>query len=377
MIPYGHQYIDKKDINSVIDVLNSDFLTQGPKIEEFEKKLNKYCNSRYSVVCVNGTSALLLAYRACGLRNGDEVITTPNSFVATTNMLLMLGVKPVFCDIRMDTYNIDENEIEKLITKKTKAIVVVHFSGHSCEMETIYKIAKKYKLLIIEDAAQALGASYKNSKIGSCKYSDITISSFHPVKSITTGEGGVIFTNNKKYYEKLILLRNHGIYKDKNGKNVMTDLSANYRMTDIQAALGISQLDKINNFIKKRRQVIKWYKKELRELKEIILPVELDKNYSAWHIYIIRIKNSKLRDKLLQYLKNNGIGANFHYPAIYSHPYYRKNGYKNIKLKNEEIYQNSCITLPCYTSLKLKDIKYIKKIIKLFIKNNNKDYEKM
>ncbi len=366
MIPYGRQNINKSDINEVIKVLKSDWLTQGPKVLEFEKKLAKYCGAKYAVAVSNGTAALHLSYLAAGLKKGDEVITTPNTFVATSNMLLADGAKPIFCDIRLDTYNINEEEIEKLITSRTKAIAPVDFAGQSCEMSKIKQIAKKHNLLVIEDACHALGAKYKNIKTGSCKYSDMAVFSFHPVKPITTGEGGAILTNNKRYYEKLISLRSHGIHKDKKGKNVMTELGYNYRITDIQAALGISQLKKIDGFIKKRRQVVKWYEQELRDTKEIILPLELKHNYSGWHIYVIRTKKSKDRDSLMAYLKKNNVGVNFHYPAVYSHPYYRKIGYHNIKLENMEEYHNTCITLPCYTELTRKDIEYISKVIKNF-----------
>ncbi|MEA2088651.1 MAG: UDP-4-amino-4,6-dideoxy-N-acetyl-beta-L-altrosamine transaminase [Patescibacteria group bacterium] len=371
MIQYGKQSIDKNDINVILKTLKSDWLAQGPKVFEFEKALAKYCGAKYAIAVCNGTTALHLAYLTAGFKKNNEIITTPNTFVATSNMLLACGAKPIFCDIKLDNYNIDENKIEKLITKKTKAIVPVHFAGQPCEMEKINKIAKKYKLLVIEDACHALGAKYKNNKIGNCKYSDMAVFSFHPVKPITTGEGGAILTNNKKYYDKLILLRNHGIYKDKNGKNIMTELGYNYRLTDIQSSLGISQLKKLNNFIKKRRQIIKWYKNELRNVEEIILPAELSNNYSGWHLHVIRTKNSKTRDKLSTYLKNKKIGINFHYPAVYSHPYYKKIGYK-IKLKKMEEYHNSCITLPCHTLLKRKNIKYICDVIKKFLIINKK-----
>lgn len=311
----------------------------------------KYCGAKFAVVCSSGTAALYLAYLAAGLKKGDEVITTPNTFAATANMLLAVGAKPIFCDIRLDTYNIDESQIEKLITKKTRAIVPVHFAGHPCEMEKISKIAKKHNLLVIEDACHALGAKYKNSKIGSCKYSDMAAFSFHPVKSITTGEGGAILTNNEKYYKKLISLRSHGIHKDEKGKNVMTELGYNYRMTDIQAALGLSQLNKLDKFIKKRQLVTKWYEKELKNIKDIILPQELKDIYCSWHIYVIRTKRTSDRDRLVKFLKKNGIAVNFHYPAVYAHPYYQKVGYKGLSLPVEEIYHNSCITLPCYFSL--------------------------
>lgn len=368
MITYGKQFIDKNDVDAVTGVLQSDFLTQGPNVKKFEDSLAAYCGAKYAVACVNGTAALHLAYLAAGLEKGDEVITTPNTFAATSNMLVAIGAKPVFCDIRLDTNNISEDKIEKLITKRTKALVPVHFAGQSCEMEKIKKLARKYKLLIIEDACHALGGKYKGEKIGNCKHSDMSVFSFHPVKSITTGEGGAILTNNKKYYEKLLSFRSHGIHKDKNGNNVMEELGYNYRITDIQCALGTSQLKKLDGFIKKRHEVIKWYEEELKGIKEIILPQELPGNYSAWHLYIIRTKKRNDRDKLKKYLLNNGVGVNFHYPAVYSHPYYRKNGYKNIKLKNMEEYHKSSITIPCHVLLTNKDIKYIGKLIRNYYK---------
>lgn len=364
MIPYGRQKIDKQDIDSVIKALKSDFITQGPRTKEFEEKLAKYCNSKYAIAVCNGTAALHLAYLAGGIGKNDEVITTPNTFAATSNMLLTIGAKPIFCDIKTDTYNIDESKIEKLITKKTKAIVPVHFAGHPCEMDTILKIAKKHKLTVIEDAAHALGATYKNRKIGGL--GDMTIFSFHPVKSITTGEGGAILTNSKKFYQKLISLRSHGIKKDKNGKNIMSDLGFNYRLSDIHSALGVSQLEKLDSFIKYRGRVISWYEKELGDFDKIVLPAHDNNCISSWHLYVIRTKNPKLRDKLSKYLKNQGIGVNFHYPAVYDHPYYRNNGFKNTYLKNEEAFHNACITLPLHTSLKQKDIRYISNQIKNF-----------
>ncbi|PIR13678.1 UDP-4-amino-4,6-dideoxy-N-acetyl-beta-L-altrosamine transaminase [Candidatus Falkowbacteria bacterium CG11_big_fil_rev_8_21_14_0_20_39_10] len=372
MIPYGRQNLDKKDIKEVVNVLKSNWLTQGPKVLEFEKSLARYCGAKYAVVVSNGTAALHLAYLAVGLKRGDKVITTPNTFAATANMILAVDAKPVFCDIRLDAYNIDETKIEKLITAKTKAIVPVHFAGQSCGMEKIKKIARKYKLTVIEDACHALGGKYHGGKIGGCQHSDMSVFSFHPVKSITTGEGGAILTNNKKYYQKLIFLRSHGIYKDNRGKNVMIELGYNYRLTDIQAALGISQLKKLDNFIKKRRQVIKWYEQELKNIKNIILPMELPGNYSAWHIYVIRTAKKKNRGKLVKYLKDNGVGVNFHYPAVYSHPYYQKNGYKNIKLKNMEKYYNDCITLPCFPGLEFSKVKFVcDKIKNFYVDKNN------
>lgn len=369
MIPYGRQNINQNDIKEVVKALKSDWLTQGPKVIEFEKALADYCGAKYAVAASSGTAALHLAYLAAGLKPGDEVITSPNTFAATANMLLAVGAKPVFCDIRQDNYNIDETKIESLITPKTKAIVPIHFSGQACEMDRILKLAGKNKLLVIEDACHALGAEYKNRKIGSLD-SAMTVFSFHPVKSITTGEGGAILTNNKKHYAKMILLRNHGIYKNKQGRNVMVELGYNYRLTDLGAALGLSQLKKLNQFIKARRKIAGWYKHELEGIKEIILPKESAGNYSAWHLYVIRIINNNRRDKLASYLKNRGIGVNFHYPAVYRHPFYQKSGYKNIKLPNEETYHLSCLTLPCYPGLALEDVKFVAASIKDFFAIN-------
>ncbi|MFH0804167.1 MAG: UDP-4-amino-4,6-dideoxy-N-acetyl-beta-L-altrosamine transaminase [Candidatus Zambryskibacteria bacterium] len=362
MIPYGKQSIDGKDIRAVESVLKSDWLTQGPKIAEFENALADYCGAKFAVAVSSGTVALHIAYLASGLKAGDEVVTTPNTFVATSNMLLAVGAKPVFCDIHSDTYNIDETKIEKLITKKTRAIAPVHFAGIPCEMDKIMNIARRHKLIVIEDACHALGAKYKNKKIGSIGH--MTVLSFHPVKSITTGEGGAILTDNKKYYERLKLLRSHGIYKDKNGKNIMTEMGYNYRITDIQASLGITQLKKLDNFIKKRKQIVSWYKEFLQDCKEIILPV--NNPDSANHIYIIRTKKITDRLPLYNFLRNAGVGVNFHYPAVYSHPYYQKIGYAGLKLPMEEAYQNSCVTLPCFPGLSRALIKRIAKSINSF-----------
>jgi perosamine synthetase len=369
MIPCGHQKIDKQDIAEVKKVLESDFLTQGPKVKKFELALAKYAGAKYAVACNNGTAAVHLTYLAAGLKPGDQVIVSPNTFASPVNMLLLMGLKPIFTDIRLDTYNIDERKIEKLITKKTKAIIPTHFAGQSAAMDKISKIARKHKLLVITDACHALGAKYKKNKIGSCSYADMETFSFHPVKPITCGEGGAVLTSDKKLYQKLILFRNHGIYKDSKGKNVMVELGFNYRLTDFQAALGLSQLKKLDSFIKTRRQIVKWYQEEFANLDDIIIPQELPENYSGWHIYVIRTTKASDRASLMAFLKKSGIGANFHYPAVYSHPYYRRNGFSKTKLANEEIYQSSCITLPIYPDLKRKQVKYITDTIRKFYKN--------
>ena len=363
-ISYGRQVVDNDDIKAVVKVLRSDWLTQGPAVKQFEESLAKYCNAKYAVAVSTGTSALHLAYLAAGLGSGDEVITTPNTFAATSNMLLAVGAKPVFCDIRLDNHNIDESKIEKLITPRTKAIVPVHFAGHPCEMDKIIDIARRHNLSVIEDACHALGASYKNKKIGSI--GDMSVFSFHPVKSITTGEGGAILTNDPELYKKLAHLRTHGITKDEKGFNVMTALGYNYRITDIQTALGTSQLKKLDKFIKARQQIFTHYKKQLANLKDVITPCIVKGIVSANHLFIIRTKDSAKRDALANFLKQNGIGVNFHYPAVYSHPYYRQNGYKDLVLKNMDIYHSSCVTLPIYVALKKEQIKFVCDKIKEF-----------
>ena len=367
-IPYGRQAVDNDDIKAVVKVLRSDWLTQGPAVRQFEESLAKYCNAKYAVAVSNGTAALHLAYLTAGLGTNNEVVTTPNTFAATTNMLLSVGAKPVFCDIRLDNYNLDESKIEELITPRTKAIVPVHFGGHPCDMDKISDIAKKHGLLVIEDACHALGASYKNRKIGGI--GDMSVFSFHPVKSITTGEGGAILTNNPDFYKKLMHLRTHGIIKDGNGFNVMTALGYNYRITDIQTALGISQLKKLDKFIKARQKVFDIYKKELAGVKEVFTPSMAKNSVSSNHLFVIRTKDPAKRDALANFLKQKGIGVNFHYPAVYSHPYYRKNGYSNLALKNADLYHASCITLPLYVTLKKNQIKYISDKIKDFFNSS-------
>ncbi|HEY9584307.1 MAG TPA: UDP-4-amino-4,6-dideoxy-N-acetyl-beta-L-altrosamine transaminase [Candidatus Paceibacterota bacterium] len=363
-IPVGRQTVDRGDIKAVSDVLKSDWLTQGPDVKDFEKALATYVGAKYAVAVSSGTAALHIAYLSLGLKAGDEVITTANTFVATANMLLAIGVKPIFCDIRLDTYNIDEEQIEKLITPKTKAIVPVHFAGVPCEMDRILEIARKHNLSVIEDACHALGASYHGRKIGNL--SSMSIFSFHPVKSITTGEGGAVLTDNEDFYNKMLLLRSHGVFKDKNGFNVMESFGYNYRITDIQTALGLSQIKKLDRFIGKRRVVPKWYEAELKAEPGIVLPKENKNLKSAWHLYVIRVKDKKDRLPLYQYLRGENIGVNFHYPAVYSHPYYRKNGFGGVNLKNADLYSDTAITLPIFPTIARKEVVFIADKIKSY-----------
>lgn len=367
--PYSTQTISAQDINAVVKVLRSPWLTQGPAIKKFEDALSRVCGSRFAVAVSSGTAALHIAYLAAGLDKGDEVVTTPNTFAATATMVLACGGTPVFGDIRLDNGNIDETRIEHYVSAKTKIIVPVHFAGNPAKMDTIMRIAKKHKLVVIEDACHALGAEYKGQKIGSLQ-SDMTVFSFHPVKSMTTGEGGAILTHHKTYYEKLLLLRSHGIEKNAQGVNKMKYLGFNYRMTDIQAALGESQLKKLEGFIAARERIATWYEQELSNVKHIILPQKNPRARSSWHLYVIRLMNPRLRNPLLRYLRKHGMGATIHYPPIYSHPYYRNNGFAKITLPNAEIYSSSCLSIPCFPLLKQNEVKFISSRIKTFFKQS-------
>jgi UDP-4-amino-4,6-dideoxy-N-acetyl-beta-L-altrosamine transaminase len=377
-IPYGRQFIEEDDIKEVVKVLKSPWITQGPKIREFEEALCKYTGAKYAVVVSSGTAALHIACLAAGIKQGDEVITSPITFVASANCVLYCGGKPVFADIQEDTINIDPQEIKKKISKRTRAIIPVHFAGHPCDLEEIYSIAKDNNLIIIEDACHALGAEYKGYKIGSCKFSDMTVFSFHPVKSITTGEGGAVLTNNEELYEKLLMLRTHGITKDKNkllNKNEgdwwyeMHYLGFNYRITDFQCALGLSQLKKLDRFIQYRRKIVEIYNKELSKIDEIILPVERPYVKSSWHIYYIRLKNSKKRKEVFEFLREQNIGVQVHYIPIYHQPYYRQRfGYEIDEYPRAERYYKQAITLPLFPNMRDGEISFVIKAIKRSLK---------
>jgi len=375
MIPYGHQFIDDDDVRAVAGVLKSDWLTQGPKIQEFENALAKYCGAKYAVVFSSGTAALHSAYFAAGLKSGDEFITTPFTFVATANAGLYLGAKPVFADIG-DDGNLDPDEAEKKITKKTKLILVVDYAGNPADLNAFKKIAKKHNLVLIEDACHALGASYKGRKIGSV--SDLTIFSFHPVKSITTGEGGAVLTDNLGYFEKLKLFRTHGITKDINLLKrksegdwyyEMQELGFNYRLTDIQAALGISQLKKLARFIKARKAIALRYQKAFSRYADVLeLPKETKGCSSAWHLYPIRLKGALYgkRAEIFKKLREKGIGVQVHYIPVPYHPYYEQLGYKRSDYPNAGCFYESVISLPIFSGLKLKDQQFvIKKVLEV------------
>lgn len=367
MIPYGHQTISKNDIKSVVNTLRADFITQGPKIEEFESKFASKVGSKYAVVFNSGTAALHAAYFAFGLTEGDEFITSPITFVATANAGLYLKAKPVFCDIENDSGNIDPTMIEKLITKKTKLIVPIHYGGNPVKLAAIKKIAKKYKLGVIEDACHALGSKYLNSSIGDCRYSQMCAFSFHPVKHITTGEGGAVTTNNLKYYKKLLTFRTHGITKENLVSKSpggwyyeMQFLGYNYRMSDIQAALGISQLSKLGSFLSKRRKIAKIYDNKFQN-NPFFDTQKITKNCkSAYHLYPILIKDKYLKNKarLFENLRAQGIGVQVHYIPVYLQPYYRGIGYKKGMCPNAEFFYKREISIPMFPTLRNIDLKY-------------------
>ncbi|OGY90203.1 MAG: UDP-4-amino-4,6-dideoxy-N-acetyl-beta-L-altrosamine transaminase [Candidatus Komeilibacteria bacterium RIFCSPLOWO2_01_FULL_52_15] len=372
MIPYGRQSIDTSDIKAADTVLASDWLTQGPKVEEFEKKLAAYCGARFAVVTANGTAALIAAYRAAGLAAGDEFITTPLTFPATANAGVWLGARPVFVDVEPETGNIDASQIESAITPKTKLIAPVDFTGRPCDLELIRDIATRQKLAVVEDACQALGASYKGQKIGSI--SDCTVFSFHPVKSITTGEGGAILTNSEEKYKRMKAFVSHGVVKE-NFVNEshgdwyfeMQDLGLNFRLTDFQCALGISQLSRIKKLLERRREIADRYRVALASLTSIALPPEDDAvRTSAWHLFVIRLQGALVQRKaaIFHELRQQGIGVQVHHIPTHLHPYYAKLGYRKGALPKAERFYEAALSLPMYPDLTEQDQKQVVDTVK-------------
>ena len=374
VIPYSRQLIDKSDISAVSKVLKSDFLTTGPKVNIFEKKLENFFGSKYASVVNSATSALHLACLALDLTKKDTVWTTPISFVASSNCALYCGAKVDFVDIDENTFNICEKKLEYKLknSKKNKLpaiVIVVHLSGHPVNLKKIKYLSKKYNFKIIEDASHAVGSVYQNNQIGNCKYSDVCIFSFHPIKIITTGEGGALLTNSKKIYEKFSLLRSHGINKNIKSNNNpwhydQVFLGYNYRMNEIEAALGISQLRKLKKFLKERYKISEIYKSNLN-LKNIKFQHLIKDCKSSMHLFIIRVSESK-RTIIYKELKKNNIYTNFHYIPIYRHTFYKKYKIKYDNFKNAEKYYKEAISIPLYCGLKIKtQMKIIKIINKL------------
>lgn len=362
-IPYGQQWIDEDDIEEVKKILKTDWLTQGPKVEEFEKAMSQYCSAQYAVAVSSGTTGLHLACKAAGIGPGDEVVTTTMTFVATSNALVYLGAKPVFVDIESNSLNINPDLIEKAITSKTKAIIIVDFAGHPCDFNRIKEIAEKHNLLIIEDAAHALGSEYNGKKIGSL--ADLTIFSFHPVKNITTGEGGMVLTNNKELYQKLKTLRHHGIVKKPEKGEwyyEINDLGFNFRLTDFQSALGLSQLKKLDRFIKRRKEIRDKYNQAFKHVKEIITIRENHYAKSAWHIYVVQVNE---RDRLFRILRENGIGVQVHYIPVHLLFFYKKKfGYKQGDFPVAESYYQKAITLPLFPKMTNHNIERVINLVK-------------
>ncbi len=379
-IHYGRQFIDEEDIKAVSDVLKSEFITTGPKAFELEKKLCEMTGAKYTVAIANGTAALHVACLTAGISKGDEVITTPMTFAASANCALYVGATPVFADIDSKTYNIDPGSIERKITSKTKAIVAVDFTGQAVKCDEIKNICDKYNLIFIQDAAHSIGTKYKDKSIGSI--ADITTFSFHPVKTVTGGEGGAILTDNKDYYEKLMLYRTHGITREPKQMINPTgetwyyeqiDLGYNYRITDFQAALILSQLNKLEKFSNKRKYIVDKYNQAFAQIPEIDIQEEIPESDTTRHLYIIRLKLDMLkvtRKQIFDALYAENICCNVHYIPVYYHPYYQKLGYKKgLCPKAEKLYEE-ILSIPLYYSMTDKDIEDvidgIKKVISYY-----------
>ena len=372
MIPYGRQEITDADIEAVVEVLKSAYITQGPVVSQFEKAVAQYCGAKYGTATNSATSALHLACRALGLGPGDYLWTSPISFVASANCGIYCGADIDFVDIDPRTYNLSAEALEeKLVSAERngtlpKVVVPVHLAGQSCDMEAIYRLSQRFGFYIVEDASHAIGARYRTDSVGSCRYSDITVFSFHPVKLITTGEGGMAVTNSEDIASKMRLLRNHGITRD---RSIMSspepgewyyqqiDLGFNYRMTDIQAALGISQLQRLDGYIEHRRVLASRYNVALRNL-PVICPWQHPDADSAYHLYIIRVRvntSGKTRRVVFDQLRRAGIGVNVHYIPIHLQPYYRRRGFKRGDFPEAERYYDEALTLPLFPTLSEKE----------------------
>ena len=372
MIPYGKQEITQQDIDAVVDVLKSDFLTQGPQVPLFEKAIKDAVNAEYALAVNSATSALHIACLALGVGTGDVVWTTPITFVASANCALYCGADIDFVDINSDTYNLCANKLEqKLIHAKAndlllpKVVIPVHLCGQPCEMDKVHQLGKEYGFSIIEDASHAIGGRYKNNPIGNCEYSDITIFSFHPVKIVTTAEGGVATTNNQALAQKMELLRSHGITRD---TSLMTeqshggwyyeqvDLGFNYRMTEMQAALGVSQMSRLHDFVATRNALAANYDQLLKDL-PLITPLQIDDSYSGRHLYVIRLKLDEIKwtqQEVFKQLRENGIGINLHYIPVHIQPYYAKMGFKLNDFPLAAKYYSEAISIPLFHTMSIE-----------------------
>ena len=368
MIPYGKQDISLDDINAVVEVLKSDFLTQGDVVPMFEKCLSDYTGAKHSVVVNSATSALHIACKALEVGPGDLVWTSAVTFVASANCAVYCGASVDFIDIDPNSYNICieslANKLEHAASSGNlpKVLIPVHLSGQSCDMKSIHILSKKYGFTILEDASHAIGGKYEDDPIGNCKYSDIAVFSFHPVKIITSGEGGAALTNNPELDKNMRLFASHGITRDVELMEANSDgpwyyeqisLGWNYRMTELQAALGLNQMSRINSFIEKRHQIAKRYNSELKHL-PITLPAQSDKIFSSFHLYIIRLKLDEIKKShkdIFEELRQEGLGVNLHYIPVYHHPFYKKQGFKAQYCPEAEKYYQEAISIPIYFGL--------------------------
>jgi len=366
-IPYGKQYIEQDDIDSVVDVLNSDYLTTGPKVKEFEEAISSYCGAKYCVAVSNGTAALHLTSLVL-LQKGDKVLTTPNSFLATANSILYAGARPIFVDISKDgNINLDLCEEELKKDPTIKAIYAVAFSGNMVNQDKLRYLKETYGVIILEDNAHSIGAKYKGIKAGSCTNSDISIFSFHPVKHLTTGEGGAITTNSKELYEKLLILRNHGMVKTSDMKPweyEMRELGFNYRITDIQCALGLSQLKKLPKFIARRVEIAKQYDEAFKDT--LVKPLYFYDGKSSYHLYVVQVDFGKLKitkEGLFNKLREKNIGIQLHYIPINKQPYYKSLGYGDEFTPVMDKYYEECFSLPIYPKLSNDEQEYVIKTL--------------
>lgn len=368
MIPYGHQTISEEDIEAVVEVLRSDWLTQGPTLERFEQTVAAYCDAAAGVAVSHGTAALHLACRALKLGPGDRVWTSPNTFVASANAALYCGCEVDFVDIDPRTYNLSIEALEtKLQQAETQgrlptALIAVHFAGQSCDMAEIWRLSRQYGFHVIEDACHAIGGRYLGELIGCCRYSDMTVFSFHPVKLITTGEGGMVLTNDAALYKRLQLLRNHGISREEPELSVrdeggwyyeQIELGYNYRLTDMQAALGLAQLQRLDSFVDRRRELVQRYDAALARL-PLVLPWQSPDTASAWHLYVVQADveaSGRTRRELYDYLHEAGIGAGVHYIPVHTQPYYQRMGFCEGDFPEAEKYYRRAITLPLFPVL--------------------------
>ncbi len=379
MIPYSHQCIDENDIESVIEVLRSEFLTQGPKVEEFERALADYCSARYCVAFNSATTALYASCFALDLNKNDSFITTPISFVSTANAGVYCGARPIFCDVDIETGNMDVDLLEDLIEKDTKLIIGVDYGGNPLQWDKLKNIADKHGIKLIDDASHALGAEYKGNKIGSCDFCDITVFSFHPVKPITTAEGGAALTNDETLYKKLLMFRNHGITKDAGDFIFEPDgdwyyemqfLSFNGRISDTQAALGLSQLKKLDSFIEKRREIVKLYKERFKNRGFFDFTKETKNAKSGYHLLPVLLNKGFIERKreIFKNLRTKGIGVQVHYIPIYRQPFYRRLVTDAYCPNAEEFYKRE-LSLPVYPCMKEEDLKFVFEAIEKVFEN--------